>query len=42
LKLFVAVDVDGTFPMRRFMHHLDMCPKSYRGLKISAWVWACC
>jgi hypothetical protein len=24
------------------MHHLDMRFKSYRGLKISAWVWACC
>jgi hypothetical protein len=23
-ELFVAVDVDGTFPMRQFMHHLDM------------------
>jgi hypothetical protein len=42
LKLFVAVDVDGTFPMRRFMHHLDMRFKSYRGMRILAWVWACC
>jgi hypothetical protein len=30
----VALDVDGTFPMRRFMHHLDMRFKSYRGLKM--------
>jgi hypothetical protein len=42
LKLFMAVDVDGTFPMRQFMHHLDMRFKSYKGLRISAWVWACC
>jgi hypothetical protein len=27
--------------MTQFMHHLDMRFKSYRGLKISAWVWAC-
>jgi hypothetical protein len=35
---FVAIDVASTFPMRPFMHHLDMRFKTYRGLKISAWV----
>jgi hypothetical protein len=42
LKLFVAVDVDGSFPMRPFMHHLDIRLKSYRGLKITALLRACC
>jgi hypothetical protein len=42
LKLFVAIDVDGTFPTRHFMHHLDTRVESYRGLKILALLWACC
>jgi hypothetical protein len=36
LKLFEAVDMDGSFPMRRYTEHLDSWFKSF---KISAQVW---
>jgi hypothetical protein len=42
LKLFVAVEVDGSFPMRPFTHHLDLRLKSYGSLNISALLRACC
>jgi hypothetical protein len=42
LKLFLAIDIDASFPMRQFMHHLDTRLVSYRGLKISTLLRACC
>jgi hypothetical protein len=42
LKLFVVVDMDGSFPMRRYTLHLDSWFKSYEVLKISAKLRACC
>jgi hypothetical protein len=42
LKLFEAVDMDGSFPMRRYMSCLDSWFKSYKIFKISAQVGACC
>jgi hypothetical protein len=36
LKLLKAVDIDGSFLMRRSMQHLDSRFKSYGVLKISA------
>jgi hypothetical protein len=42
LKLFEPVDMDGSFPMRRYTSRLDSWFKSYELLKISAEVGACC
>jgi hypothetical protein len=36
------VDMDGSFPMRRYTQHLDLWFKSYEVLKISAQVGTCC
>jgi hypothetical protein len=41
LKLFEAIDMDGSFPTSRCMKHLDSRLKSYGILKISAQVRAC-
>ena len=41
LKLFEVVDMDGNFPMRRYMSCLDSWFKSYEVFKISAQVGAC-
>jgi hypothetical protein len=40
LKLLEGVGMDGSFPMRRSMQHLDLRFKSYGVLKISATLWA--
>jgi hypothetical protein len=40
-ELFEAVDMDGSFSMRRYTSHLDSWFKSYEVFKISAQVWAC-
>jgi hypothetical protein len=42
LKLFVVVDMDGSFPMRCYTLRLDSWFKSYEVLKISAKLRACC
>jgi hypothetical protein len=42
LELFEVVDMDGSFPMRRYMLRLDLWFKSYEVFKISAEVRACC
>jgi hypothetical protein len=41
LKLFLLVDMDGSFPMSRSMQHLDSRFMSYSVFKISASLWAC-
>jgi hypothetical protein len=40
LKLFVVVDMDGSFPMRRYTLHLGSWLKIYEDLRISAKLWA--
>jgi hypothetical protein len=42
LKLFKVVDMDGSFPMKRYTKRLDSWFKSYEVFKISAQVGACC
>jgi hypothetical protein len=42
LKLLEVVDMDGSFPMRRYMQSLDLRFKSYKVFKISGDLWACC
>jgi hypothetical protein len=42
LKLFEVVDVNCSFPMRRYTYCLDLWFKSYEVFKISAQVGACC
>jgi hypothetical protein len=42
LKLFVVVDMDGSFPMSHYTLRLDSWFKSYEVFKISAKLWACC
>jgi hypothetical protein len=42
LKLFVVVDMDGSFPMRCYTLCLDSWFKSYEVLKILAKLRACC
>jgi hypothetical protein len=41
LKLFVVVDMDGSFPMSHSMQHLDSRFMSQSIFKISALLWAC-
>jgi hypothetical protein len=42
LKLFEGVDMDYSFPMKRYTYRLDLWFKSYEVFKISAQVGACC
>jgi hypothetical protein len=42
LSFLSVVDMDGSFPMRRYMQSLDLLFKSYEVLKISGDLWACC
>jgi hypothetical protein len=37
-----VVNIDGSFPMRRYMQSLDLRFKSYEVSKISGDLWACC
>jgi hypothetical protein len=42
LKLYEAVDMDGSFQMGCYTSSLDSLFKSYEVFKISAKVWTCC
>jgi hypothetical protein len=42
LILFEVVDMDGSFPMRRYTQSLDLWFKSYEIFKILFYLWACC
>jgi hypothetical protein len=42
LNFWSVVDMDGSFPMRRYTQSLDLRFKSYEVFKISGDLWACC
>jgi hypothetical protein len=41
LNFLSVVDMDGSFPMRRYMQSLGLQFKSYEVFKISGDLWAC-
>jgi hypothetical protein len=42
LNFLSVVNMDGSFPMRRYTQSLDLRFKSYEVFKISSDLWACC